>query len=289
MTLPLNVLPGMRRLVWLCVALLGSLLLLGAPSASAQAVPMAGIVFDSELHSMTLSRTMAYRIYLPPGYLFSEAQRYPVLYMLHGAGGNYTEWSDSFLPQQLDDMIVRGAAQPMIVVMPDAGGRTYFANWDNGPRYSDYVVQDVVAEIDLRYRTLAAQGSRAIGGLSMGGLAALQIAMRNPTVFGVVGAHSPSIRLEPDPELWFLSGQNYLEHDPIWLARNWPGADRMLYWLDVGAEDWWRPNIEDLHAALAGDGLNVTWNILTGSHEAEYWIAHVPDYLRFYSDNLRPG
>ncbi len=279
----------MRRLVWAFVALCGSLLPVAAPSAGAQAVPMAGIVFDSELHSMILSRTMPYRIYLPPGYLFSDAQRYPVLYMLHGAGGNYTEWSDSFLPQQLDDMIVRGAAQPMIVVMPDGSGRSYFANWDNGPRYSDYLAQDVVSEIDLRYRTLAVQSSRAIGGLSMGGLAALQIAMRNPTVFGVVGAHSPSIRLEPDPELWFLSGQNYLEHDPIWLARNWPGADHMLYWLDVGAEDWWRPNIADLHAALTSDGLNVTWNILTGTHEAEYWIAHVSDYLRFYSDNLRPG
>jgi enterochelin esterase-like enzyme len=277
----------MRRALRLCLVLFSALLVVAAPAAHAQAVPMAGIVFDSELHSTILSRTMPYRIYLPPGYLFSEAQRYPVLYMLHGAGGNYTEWSDSFLPQQLDDMIVRGAAQPMIVVMPDGGGRSYFANWDNGPRYSDYVARDVVSEIDFRYRTLPAQSSRAIGGLSMGGLAALQIAMRNPTVFGIVGAHSPSIRLERDPEMWFLSGQSYLEHDPMWLARNWPGADRMLYWLDVGAEDWWRPNVEDLRAALVNDGLSVTWNILPGTHEAEYWIAHVPDYLRFYSDNLR--
>jgi enterochelin esterase-like enzyme len=267
-----------------------ALVILAAPAPlSAQGIRLAGMLFDTELYSPILARAMPYRIYLPPGYFFSDPQRYPVLYMLHGAGGNYTEWSDSFLPQELDDLIVRGVVQPTIVVMPDGGGRTYFANWDNGPRYSDYIAQDVVAEVDLHYRTLPLPTSRAIGGLSMGGLAALQIALRNPGVFGIVGAHSPSIRVETDPELWFLSGQNYLEHDPIWLARNSPAVDHIAYWLDVGGDDWWRPNIEDLHAALVTAGLNVTWHIFSGTHEAEYWIEHVPDYLRFYTDNLRPG
>ena len=121
----------------------------------------------------------------------------------------------------------------------------------------------------------------------MGGLGALQIAMRNPTVFGAVGAHSPSIRLEHDDELWFLTGQNYLEHDPIWLASNWPGASRMQYWLDVGEDDWWRPNVEELHVALLNSGLSVNWHVFPGTHEAEYWIDHVPDYVRFYSANLQ--
>jgi enterochelin esterase-like enzyme len=271
-------------------ALFAAILLLASPSAAAaQRTSLAGILFDAELYSPILARDMTYRVYLPPNYFDSEMRRYPVIYMLHGAGGNYTEWSDSFLPQRIDDLILQGMVQPMIVVMPDGGGRTYFANWDNGPRYSDYLAQDVVADIDARYRTLATQTSRAIGGLSMGGLAALQVAMRNPTVFGVVGAHSPSIRLEPDQELWFLSGQNFQQHNPVWLAQNWPGIDRMIYWLDVGADDWWRPNIEGLHATLVNAGLSLTWRVFPGTHEAEYWIEHVPDYLRFYSDNLRPG
>jgi enterochelin esterase-like enzyme len=271
----------------LAFALLLALTIVLAPSpARAQSV-LAGQLLDSELYSPILKQSMPYRIYLPPNYTFADTERYPTVYMLHGAGGNYTEWSDSFLPEQLDGMILRGEAQPMIVVMPDGGGRTYFANWDHGPRYSDYVAQDVVAEIDLRYRTIPAAESRAIGGLSMGGLAALQIAMRNNTVFGIVGGHSPSVRLEPDPELWFLTGQNYLEHDPIWLSRNWPGVDRLTYWLDVGDDDWWKPNIEELHTALQSANLNVTWREFSGTHEADYWIQHVPDYLRFYSDTLR--
>jgi enterochelin esterase-like enzyme len=254
-------------------------------TAHARTVPLAGSLFDAEMWSPILQRQMMFRIYLPPDYFYTDARRYPTMYMLHGAGGNYTEWSDSYLPQQLDDMIVRREVEPMIVVMPDGGDRTYWANWDEGPRWSDYVAEDVVAEIDSRFRTINNQGGRAIGGLSMGGLGALQIAMRHPYVFGVVGAHSPSIRLEPDPELWFLSPSSFLAHNPMWLA-NYPGSERMIYWLDVGADDWWRPNIEELRDTLQLARLNLTWRVFDGSHEAEYWITHVPDYLRFYSDNL---
>jgi enterochelin esterase-like enzyme len=278
------------RVVWVGVWL-ASTLLLGVAAAPqptrAQSAALAGVVFDSSLNSPILGREMPYRVYLPPEYISDTTRRFPVMYMLHGAGGNYTEWSDSYLPQQLDNMIERGLVQPMIVVMPDGGERTYFANWDNGPRYSDYIAQDVVTEVDSHFRTLPQQASRAIGGLSMGGYGALSIAMRNPTIFGAVGAHSPSIRLAWDSELWFLTGENYLEQDPIWLSRNGAGVDRMLYWIDVGDEDWWRPNIEELHAAFESGGLNVSWHVFPGTHEAEYWIDHVPDYLRFYSDNLR--
>lgn len=269
------------------VAVCAALAILWVPSLAGAQVILAGQLIDSDLYSPILQRSMPYRIYLPPGYQFSDPQRYPAVYMLHGAGGNYTEWSDSFVPQQLDSMILRGDAQPMIVVMPDGGGRTYFANWDNGPRYSDYVAQDVVGEIDLRYRTIPLVTGRAIGGLSMGGLAALQIAMRNPSIFGVVGAHSPSVRTEPDPELWFLTGRNYLEHDPIWLSKHWPGVDNLTYWLDVGDDDWWKPNIEELRTALLSANASLTFREFAGTHEAEYWIAHVPDYLRFYSYTLR--
>ena len=278
------------RAAWLGTWLASTLLLVlgAAPGVThAQSAQLAGLVFDSSLDSPILGRVMPYRVYLPPEYFSEPTRRFPVMYMLHGAGGSYTEWSDSFLPQQLDSMILGGLAQPMIVAMPDGGERTYFVNWDNGPRYSDYIAQDVVAEIDSHFRTLPQQASRAIGGLSMGGLGALQIAMRNPSIFGVVGAHSPSIRLAWDSELWFLTGENYLEHDPIWLSRNGSGEERMAYWIDVGAEDWWRPNIEELHAAFESAGLAVSWHVFPGTHEAEYWIDHVPDYVRFYSDTLR--
>jgi enterochelin esterase-like enzyme len=246
--------------------------------------PLEGTLLDDRFQSPIIGESFVYRVYLPPDYLRSPQRRYPVLYMLHGNGGNYTEWTDSFLPEQLDRMIVAGEIQPMIVVMPDDGESTYFANWDNGPRWGDYITQDVVSTIDERYRTLPSPASRAIGGLSMGGLGALNLTFQHPDVFGVVGANSPSIRLEPDDALWFLTGQNFWDNNPLWLAQHQPGLGSLRIWLDVGTDDVWLPNIEALHEVLVAEGLQVEWHEFPGPHEAEYWIDHVPDYLRFYSD-----
>jgi enterochelin esterase-like enzyme len=255
----------------------------GTPVAASE--PLQGFLIDDQLDSPIIGQSFTYRVYLPPDYLRSS-RRYPVLYMLHGNGGNYTEWSDSFLPEQIDRLISADEIQPMIVVMPDDGETTYWANWDNGPRWGDYVAEDVVSTIDQRYRTLPFASSRAIGGLSMGGLGALNLALHHPDIFGVVGAHSPSIRLEPDPILWFLTGQNFWDQNPIWFVQHASGLDTLKIWLDVGTDDIWLPNIEAAREAFVEQGLQVDWHEFPGPHEAEYWIDHLPDYLRFYSGTL---
>jgi enterochelin esterase-like enzyme len=245
---------------------------------------------DDKLSSPIIGEDFTYRVYLPPDYLTNTTRRYPVLYMLHGNGGNYTEWTDSFLPEQADRMMASGEIPPLIIVMPDSaasGGPTYWANWSEGPRWGDYVTEDVVSTIDQRYRTLANPRSRAIGGLSMGGLGALNLAFQHPDVFGVVGGHSPSVRLEPDPSLWFLVDDNFWEHNPAWLAHNAPGIESLSIWLDAGTDDVWLPNIEAVRDALLERGLQPTWHNFPGPHEAEYWIEHIPDYLRFYGSALR--
>jgi enterochelin esterase-like enzyme len=248
--------------------------------------PLQGLLLDDQIDSPIIGERFKYRVYLPPEYLTSPDRRFPVLYMLHGAGGNYTEWSDSFLPEQVDRMIVARDVRPMIVVMPDDGESTYWANWDSGPRWGDYVAEDVVGTIDQRYRTLTRASDRAIGGLSMGGLGALNLAFQHPDVFGVVGSHSPSVRVTPDPTLWFLTGQNFWDNNPIWLAQHAPGLETLKIWLDVGSDDIWLPNIEAVRSAINGEGLQLEYHQFPGPHEAEYWIEHVPDYLRFYSNAL---
>jgi enterochelin esterase-like enzyme len=253
-----------------------------APSASflPSGRPINGTAIESTFYSPTLDATVPYRVYLPPNYAES-GQSYPVVYMLHGAGGNYTEWTDSYLFEQLDALVAAGEIRPMIVVTPDGGERTYWANWTGGPQWADYLTQDVVDHIDGTYRTIDNPGGRAIGGLSMGGLGALNAAFHHPEIFGVVGGHSPSIRLAPEPELWFLLGQNFYEHFPQNLV--WRRAPRdVTIWLDVGAEDWWRGNIEDLHNELEAARVDHVWNVFPGTHEGIYWVDRTPDYLRFY-------
>lgn len=279
---------------WLARAVLGLAVLASAllPAASLRADErplFLGTVQTGTFFAPTLGESVPYRVYLPPDYLDSQ-RAYPVLYMLHGAGGDYTEWTDSSLPEQADAMIQRGEIAPMIIVMPDGGGRTYWANWSfGGPQWTDYLVNDVVSFVEQRYRTIATAEARAIGGHSMGGFGALHVAMRFPDVFGVVGAHSPSIRTEPDPELWYLDGDNFWEHNPIWLAQNRPGLDRLRIWIDIGDEDWWRPNTEILHETLDAAQIPHEWSVLPGTHGAEYWIANVPRYLRFYDTAFKAG
>ncbi len=289
----MNVRPTLKtlpRLAWLAAALcLGATLTWGtlALAAETRGTSLRGLLFDGFVFSPILSQARPYRIYLPPGYDASNG-RYPTVYMLHGAGGSYTEWDDSFMPAWADSMISSGEIQPMIIVMPDGGERQYWANWPNGPQWSDYVSYDVVRYVDTNYRTLQDPASRAIGGLSMGGLGALHIAFHHPDLFGVVGAHSPSIRPDPDPAGPFVTGRDFDAHNPIWLVQNrWRPDLRLNLWLDVGADDGWKYNIDQFRRAMDGVGMPYTWRVFPGTHEDTYWTGHVPDYLRFYSQALR--
>lgn len=145
-------------------------------------------------------------VYTPPGYEADTLRRYPVLYLLHGSGGDENAWPECGRAVQiLDNLIARGKAAPMIVVMPNG-----IAEYDAAPGYGADPAQeplgmslesmsgviekcfpaDVVRYVDTHYRTLPEKNCRAIAGLSMGGLHSLYISANNPTLFGYVGLFS---------------------------------------------------------------------------------------------------
>src|SRR5258708_5473174 len=98
----------------------------GTPVAASE--PLQGFFLDDRFYSPIIGESFVYRVYLPPDYVRSPQRHYPVLYMLHGNGGNYTEWSDSYLPEQADRMISDAEIPPLIIVMPDDAEATYWAN-----------------------------------------------------------------------------------------------------------------------------------------------------------------
>jgi poly(3-hydroxybutyrate) depolymerase len=140
-------------------------------------------------------------VYLPPSYRTEPARRYPVLYMLHGATSVPEEWLDGTyqgldLRLTLDSLIIAGAIPEMIVVMPDcdnALGSHWYANSPALGRWEDFIVRDLVRQVDRHYRTDAARARRALFGHSMGGFGALAIGFRHPDVFGLVYASSPAL------------------------------------------------------------------------------------------------
>ena len=243
-----------------------------------------GSVLEATIHSNVLGLDLPYRIYLPPGYGFSQ-QRYPVLYLLHGVGGNYSEWTEGDrLGSIADALVSEGRVCPMLIVMPDGDG-SFFMNWANGGlRWADYVTNDLVPFIDSRYRTLADKEHRAIGGMSMGGHAALQLAFNHPDLFSIVGGHSPSLFLANEEVPVFFGDWNYYAgYDPIRLAATGGNLRSLQIWLDVSEEDSHLEAIEQLHDTLTSHGINHQWQPNPGIHFTTYWIEHTPQYLDFYS------
>lgn len=142
-------------------------------------------------------------IYLPPGYDDASDRRYPCIYVLSGFLGRgqsllNAQPFEPNLAERMDSLIAAGAP-PVILVMPDcftALGGSQYVNSSATGRYEDYVVQEIIAAVDERYRTVASPSGRGVMGKSSGGYGALILAMRHPEVFSAVACHSGDMYFE---------------------------------------------------------------------------------------------
>ena len=241
-------------------------------------------VEDHKFNSATLGREMPYLIYLPPDYYTAPDRRYPVLFMLHGIGAWYGEWAQLGLLSRADEAIRTGQIEPFIIVLPQ-GDQSYWMDHANkGPRWGTYLVQDVVGHIDSTFRTMADRDHRAVGGLSMGAHAALQLSINYPDIFGIAGAHSPSLYPRERLPSFFGDDAYYKAHDPVQTYATSPEIARTLkIWIDLGENDPWLAPITSFHGQLQSDGIPHEWNVYAGEHEVQYWAVHVVDYLNFYN------
>ncbi len=132
-------------------------------------------------------------VYVPPGYGQSE-RRYPVLYLLHGIGGGFTDWTQHWNLKGAMDALIASGQPPFLVVMPNGrnrlGGGFYLDSPVSG-KWETYLLRELVPRIDRDFRTAAAPATRGVAGHSMGGFGALRLGMRHPDVFGSVYAMSP--------------------------------------------------------------------------------------------------
>lgn len=152
-----------------------------------------GTVSEIEYDSKSLHIRRRALVYTPPGYQGADAKRYPVLYLVHGAGGGPDHWiAKGHAHYILDNLIAAGKAKPMIVVMPSGHtpfkpGQVFFPNADFG----DDLLRDLVPFIDSKFRTKPEAKNRAMAGLSMGGGHTLWFGLPHPEVFdGGIGIFS---------------------------------------------------------------------------------------------------
>lgn len=160
--------------------------------------------YPSALNGMAKRRMS---VYLPHSYGADEATRYPVLYLLHGSGGDENSWTDGGRAKQiLDNMISAGKCKEMIVVMPNGNVDLAAAPGDDPDRpnvepsannissmlgmFEAAFMQEIVSYVNANYRTLDDKHNRAIAGLSLGGLHTLFISLNNPNSFDYIGLFS---------------------------------------------------------------------------------------------------
>ncbi len=257
-------------------------------------------------HSEALDKEMTLNIYLPEGY--RQGKDYPVLYLLHKYQETQKWWFNVlYIQDKADKLIKAGTIKPMIIVSPQhdnswgINSADVTGTWMGPPnipdpmnegRYEDYLVDEVVTYVDTNYATNPSRDSRFIGGASLGGYAALHIGLRNPELFGKIGAHAPAIFVEdpwaPRKEWMYPTEQLRESRDPLRLAlKEDVSATQVM--LDIGDRDDanYIEAVKQLEKNLRQNKVKsvVTEIVPGGMHDAPYWASQLEDYLRFYGSD----
>lgn len=251
--------------------------------------------------SQALHHQVPYCVLLPPSYDKDKNRRYPVLYFLHGLGGNEQMFVDSGAWNLTEDLWERGKLGEYLIVTP-AGDTSFYINSHDGRRYEDFLVQEFLPSIEHQYRIHAGRASRGIAGISMGGYGALHLAFKHPELFGSVSAHSAALIEKPPAVTSASLQQNYLSriigdvfgspldrafwerNDPLTLARSGHLAGLRIYF-DCGAEDdyGFEAGAAALHKVLVARGIAHEFHIYSGGHRWDYFAEHLPASLQFHA------
>lgn len=230
---------------------------------------------DVVFRSHSLGREIAYRVILPRG--ISNTQKLPVVYLLHGGGGDFREWSN-------DSDVAGFAEKGLILVMPE-GESSYYTNAVERPhdRFEDYIVTDLISDVESKFP--AALSDRAIAGISMGGFGAIKLALKHPALYKFVGALSPAIDVPSRPfsikrisqyrqhasifGAW--GSETRRENDPFVLARTVPADQIPLLYIACGEQEGLMASNREFTKLLAERKFHFENHFGSGGHDWNQW------------------
>ncbi len=240
------------------------------------------IWYDSP--ALGLERRMT--VYTPAGYETS-GKRYPVLYLLHGMGGDEEAWiSLGRTAQILDNLIAQGKAKPMIVVMPNGNASQEAAPGESSRGMVPPTMQlpktmegsyeqafpEIVKFIDKNYRTIKSKSGRAIAGLSMGGFHSLHISKQYPDMFNYIGLFSAAIM--PNKEVSSPIYENMGGKLKVQFDKN-----PALYWIAIGKTDFLYKANEEYRKLLDGKGYKYTYYESDEGHIWKNWRIYLTEFV----------
>jgi S-formylglutathione hydrolase FrmB len=249
------------------------------------------IQFESKL----VGKTLPYNVLLPVNYNQPESRpkRYPVIYLLHGFSGHYTNWLEK------TKLVDYTAGYEFIIVMPE-GNDAWYTDSATVPtdKYESYIVQELVPDVEKRFRAGSDGGSRAIAGLSMGGYGAIKFGLKHPEMFALAaslsgafsaatwdskdpGAISNSLRQAFGP----ANSETRAANDVPKLAREAKAKNTTLPFLyvDCGTEDHLFAENREFISLLVELKIPHEYRQLPGGHSWTYWDSQVQEVLRIAS------
>jgi S-formylglutathione hydrolase FrmB len=236
---------------------------------------------DVKFHSASLNRDMPYRVVMPVN--IAAAQKLPVVYLLHGGGGSFHDWSNY-------SDVARYAERGLILVMPE-GNYSYYMNSVERPkdRYEDYIVHDLIADVEQRFPALTGRANRAIAGMSMGGFGAVVLALKHPDLYVFAGGLSSALDARPfsirrigqwrdyraifGP--WKSKGRH--DNDPYTLARSADPTQTPYLFLTCGEQEGLLGPNKEFANILKQRHFSYEFHIAPGGHDWNQWDRRIPD------------
>ncbi|HLJ26344.1 MAG TPA: alpha/beta hydrolase family protein [Candidatus Angelobacter sp.] len=249
---------------------------------------------DIIFHSVALNRDMQYRVILPAS--ISVGQELRTIYLLHGAGGSFHDWSNY-------SDVARFAEGGLVLVMPE-GDSSYYTNSAERPqdRYEDYIVKDLISDVEGRFPVASGRSSRTIVGVSMGGFGAVKLALKHPELFAFAAGISSAIDVPGRPfsikriSQWRFhksvfgdwGSQTRQENDPFVLARSADPARTPYVFLSCGEQEGLLPANRKFAELLAQRHFQFEFHSVPGGHDWKQWNERLPGLFESLMEHAFP-
>ena len=243
----------------------------------------AGQVDTIEVLSPSMKIKVKNVVILPDNY--DNKSNLPVLYLLHGYGGNHKSWI------QIKPDLPRLATQyGIMIVCPDGKNSWYWDSPINAKmKYETYVSKELTTYIDNNYKTKKDKSGRAVTGFSMGGHGGLSLGIRNQDIFGACGSMSGGVDIRPFPDNWEMKKSlgNYRENNKRWDNHTVINQIHLIkpelaIIIDCGTEDFFYEVNEKLHRELINNNVRHNYMPLPGAHNAQYWSNAIEYQILFF-------